>query len=257
MAIVLPSGFIITNTDPVDSRITLSNQAARYALAPANIYPGLTVYQRDVQTTYVLINTGSVSNSSGWLALATVGSNQFSGSQGITGSLDVTGGITGSLFGTASLALANITTASVSANVITFTKGDASTFDIIISQSGSIESASYALFAQNAATASYVEGLNLTTYQISTGSVSASVNVDTSSIFLIQSQSLPFFNIASNGDTTVYSDLFLIKNFTTQQPVLTVSGDIVNIATHSFDPTGSTIAGNIYFTSGEMYVGLE
>jgi hypothetical protein len=230
MAIILPSGFIITNTDPVDSRITLLNSGSRYALAPANIYPGLTVYQQDIQTTFVLINTGSVSNSSGWQALISAGSNQFSGSQSITGSLIVTQGITGSLFGTSSYAL----TASYFSGSIT-----------------NAISASYAL------TASYVAGFNFTGYQISTGSVTASVNVDPNSIFLIQSQSLSFFNIASNSNTTVSSDLFIIKGFTSQQPVLTVNGNIVNIATHSIDPTGSTIAGNIYFTSGAMYVGLE
>lgn len=210
MAIILPSGFIITNTDPVDSRITLPNSSSRYALAPANIYPGLTVYQQDVQITYVLINTGSVSNSSGWQALSTVGSNQFSGSQVITGSLIVTQGITGSLFGTSSYAL----------------------------------TASYALNAGSP-------------FSISTGSVVASVNTDPASIFLIQSASLSFLNIASNSDTTVNSDLFIIKGFTSQQPVLTVSGSIVNIATHSIDPVGNTDAGNIYFTSGAMYIGLE
>ena len=210
MAIILPSGFIITNTDPIDSRITLPNSGSRYALPPANVYPGLTVYQQDVQITYVLINTGSVSNSSGWQALSTAGSNQFSGSQVITGSLTVTEGITGSLFGTSSFAL----------------------------------TASYVLNGGNS-------------FSISTGSIVASVNTDTASIFLIQSASLPFFNIASNSDTTAYSDLFIIKGFTSQQPVLTVSGSIVNIATHSIDPVGNTDAGNIYFTSGAMYIGLE
>jgi preprotein translocase subunit SecG len=233
MAIILPSGFIITNTDPVDSRITLSNQAARYGLAPANIYPGLTVYQQDVKITYVLINTSNVSNSSGWVALATAGSNQFSGSQVITGSLDVTGGITGSLFGTSSLALANITTASISANTITFTKGDATTFDITISQSGSAAP----------------------TYQIVTGSVTATVDVDPAHLFLIKSGSTNYFNIASDSTVTSYSNLFVIKNFTTQQPVFTVSESVVLIATQSVVPTPNY--GGFWFTATDFYVGLE
>jgi len=53
MAIILPSGFQITSTDPVDARFTVTNQAARYALAPANIYPGLLVYQQDVRLTFL------------------------------------------------------------------------------------------------------------------------------------------------------------------------------------------------------------
>ena len=210
MAIILPSGFNITNTDPVDARFTVANQAARYGLAPANIYPGLLVYQQDVKLTFLLVDTSNVANANGWVTMLTGGSS-ISGSQTISGSLIVLGAITGSLFGTASYAL----------------------------------------------TASYVEDLNFTAYQISTGSITASVNTSTASIFLIQSASLPFLNISSNSNTTVFSDLFIVRGFTSQQPVLTVSGSIVNIATHSLDPIGTTVAGNIYFTAGAMYVGLE
>lgn len=158
---------------------------------------------------------------------------------------------------TSSLPLLGIVTASINASTITFTKGDQTTFDIVVSQSGSVESASYALFAENAGTASYALNGNFSSFQISTGSISASVNTDPASIFLIQSQSIPLFNIASNSNTTVASDLFIIKGFTSQQPVLTVSQSIVNIATHSVAPTGTTAAGNIYFTSNAMYIGLE
>ena len=158
---------------------------------------------------------------------------------------------------TSSLPLLGIVTASVASTTITFTKGDQTTFDIVISQSGSVESASYAAFAENAATASYALNGNFASYQISTGSVAASVGVNPASIFLIQSASVPFLNIASNSNITVYSDLFIIKGQTSQQPVLTVSGSIVNIATHSIDPAGATAAGNIYFTSNAMYIGLE
>jgi hypothetical protein len=209
MAIILPSGFNITNTDPVDARFTVANQAARYALAPANIYAGLLVYQQDVRLTFLLVDTSNVANANGWMTMLTGGSST-SGSQTISGSLIVLGSITGSLQGTASYAL----------------------------------------------TASYVENAG-NSFSISTGSIVASVNTDTSSIFLIQSASLPFLNIASNSNLTINSDLFIVEGFTSQQPVLTVSGSIVNIATHSIDPAGNTAAGNIYFTSGAMYIGLE
>ena len=158
---------------------------------------------------------------------------------------------------TSSLPLLGIVTASVASTTITFTKGDQTTFDIVISQSGSVESASYATYAANAGTASYALNGNFASYQISTGSITASVGVNPANLFLIQSASVPFFNIASNSNTTVYSDLFIIKGQTSQQPVLTVSGSIVNIATHSIDPAGATAAGNIYFTSNAMYIGLE
>jgi len=228
MAIILPSGFNITNTDPVDARFTVTNQAARYALAPANIYPGLLVYQQDVRLTFLLVDTSNVANANGWMTMLTGGSST-SGSQTISGSLIVLGSITGSLFGTASYALT------------------ASYF------SGSV---SNAISASYALTASYVANAG-SSFSISTGSIVASVNTDTSSIFLIQSASLPFLNIASNSNLTINSDLFIIEGFTSQQPVLTVSGSIVNIATHSIDPAGNTAAGNIYFTSGAMYIGLE
>ena len=209
MAIILPSGFNITNVDPIDARFTVANEAARYALPVANVYAGLLVYQQDVRLTFLLVDISNVTNASGWMTMLTGGSST-SGSQTISGSLIVLGSITGSLFGTASYAL----------------------------------------------TASYVENAG-NSFSISTGSIVASVNTDTSSIFLIQSASLPFLNIASNSNLTVNSDLFIIEGFTSQQPVLTVSGSIVNIATHSIDPAGTTAAGNIYFTSGAMYIGLE
>lgn len=228
MAVLIPGGFQVTNVDPIDSRFSVANEAARYALAPANIYPGLLVYQQDVRLTFLLVDTSNVANANGWMTMLTGGSS-VSGSQTISGSLIVLGSITGSLFGTASYALtASFFSGSVSNAV----------------------SASYAL------TASYVENAG-NSFSISTGSIIASVNTDTSSIFLIQSASLPFLNIASNSSLTVNSDLFIIEGFTSQQPVLTVSGSIVNIATHSIDPTGNTDAGNIYFTSGAMYIGLE
>jgi hypothetical protein len=230
------------------------------------------------------VNTNSIIISG---SLSTLGTNVLNGTLALPfiedgNYLFVTGGlVTGntaiasasfatsaSYAATSSLPLLGIIGASADATTITFTKGDQTTFDVVIAQSGFVESASYATFAQTAGAASTATSssyaltasfaLNAgSPFLISTGSVIASVNNNTASIFLIQSASLPFLNIAPNSDTTVYSDLFIIKGFTSQQPVLTVSGSIVNIATHSIDPTGNTVAGNIYFTSGAMYVGLE
>lgn len=103
--------------------------------------------------------------------------------------------------------------------------------------------------------ASGIVGLNLS--RIATGSITASVDTDPSSVFLIKSESVSFFNISSSGNTTLSSNLFIVKNFTTDQPVLTVSQSVVKIATQSFDPTGTTDAGSIWFTNTAMYVGLE
>ena len=66
MAIILPSGFNITNSDPVDARFALANQSARYALSAANIYKGLVVFQQDDSTLFVLTDTTNVGNVNGW-----------------------------------------------------------------------------------------------------------------------------------------------------------------------------------------------
>ena len=66
MAIILPSGFNITNSDPVDARFALANQTARYALSAANIYKGLVVFQQDDSTLFVLTDTTNVGNVNGW-----------------------------------------------------------------------------------------------------------------------------------------------------------------------------------------------
>ena len=124
--------------------------------------------------------------------------------------------------------------------------------NVILSNQTSSMSVATASFAT---TSSYVNGLNLAA--ITTGSIFASVDVDINNLFLIKSGSSTYFNIASNSNTTVYSYLFIIKNFTTQQPILTVSQSIVQFATQSLAPTGITTAGSIWFTSSSMYIGLE
>ena len=120
-------------------------------------------------------------------------------------------------------------------------------------------SASYALSSSFALTASYAlnAGVSNPGYQISSGSVTASVNVGYDGIFLIQSASNAFFEISGSSETSIYSDIFIIKNFTTKQPVLTISESIVQFATQSLDPVGSTNAGSIWFTATNFYVGLE
>ena len=92
--------------------------------------------------------------------------------------------------------------------------------------------------------------------RISSGSVSASVNIN-DDIFIIKSGSNTFFTINENSNTNISSNLFIIKNYTTGDSVLTVSQSVVQFATQSFNPTGSTQAGSIWFTSSSMYIGLE
>lgn len=144
--------------------------------------------------------------------------HQFTGSVSITGSLNVVGaGITGSIFGTSSWAL-------------------------------------------NSLTASYVEAgavQNLNLFKISTGSIDAAVNITRESLFLISSGSKRYFNVSSSGNTDIYSSLFIVRDFTTSAPVFTVSQSIAKFATQSSAPVGTTEAGAIWFTSTDMYIGLD
>jgi hypothetical protein len=111
--------------------------------------------------------------------------------------------------------------------------------------------ASYALFAANG-------GGSSNTNQIATGSITASVDISPNNLFLIKSGSNVYFNISSSSNITLSSNLFIIKNFTTQQPVLTVSqSGIVTLATQSIDPTGTAPNGAIYFTSSSLFIGLD
>jgi hypothetical protein len=49
--------------------------------------------------------------------------------------------------------------------------------------------------------------------------------------------------------------LFIIKNFTTQQPVFTVSQSVVQFATQSNAPTA--LNGGIWFTATDFYIGVD
>jgi hypothetical protein len=95
--------------------------------------------------------------------------------------------------------------------------------------SGSISnavSASYALTASYAMNSSVVG----TPFRISTGSISASVNIG-STIFLITNNNVPVLTVSQSG--------------------------IVILATQSIDPTGTAPNGAIYFTSSSFFIGLD
>jgi hypothetical protein len=94
-------------------------------------------------------------------------------------------------------------------------------------------------------------------FRIISGSIVASVNVNPNEIFLIKSGSNTFYKIENNSNTNIYSDLFIINNYLTQQPVLTVSQSIVQFTTHSIDPIDPAPNGGFYFTSTSLYIGLD
>jgi hypothetical protein len=141
--------------------------------------------------------------------------------------------ITGSLFVTGSV----IVTGSV-----TFDQGVTSSL---------FGTASWALNVVNGGTS------NLLAYQISSGSVSASVNVGGSGIFLIKSASNAFLEISASSETSLYSNIFIVKNYTSKKPSFIVSESTVRIVTQSFDITQATHGGEIRFTPTALYISLD
>jgi hypothetical protein len=144
--------------------------------------------------------------------------------------------LTSSFSITSSLPLQGITTASVSNTTITFTKGDGTTFPITVSQSGSVATASYALFSEQAlsssyaVTASYALNVDSNPFRIATGSISASVNTGPN-IFIITNNNIPLFTVSQSG--------------------------VIILTTQSQELTSSAPNGGIYFTSGSFFVGLD
>ena len=98
MAIILPGGFNITNSDPVDARITVADQTARLSFSVANVYEGLVVFQRDTNQLYVLIDSVNPENNSSWAlisaaqegaALAAISAGDGISGGGSSGNVDV------------------------------------------------------------------------------------------------------------------------------------------------------------------------
>jgi len=96
--------------------------------------------------------------------------------------------------------------------------------------------------------------LSIDGFQITSGSVSASVN-PIGDLFLVKSASAELLKITSNT-TTITNNIFIIKD-SNNTPTFTVSESIIYFSTQSAPLTGSTIAGGMYFTSSSFYVGLE
>jgi hypothetical protein len=89
--------------------------------------------------------------------------------------------------------------------------------------------------------------------QISTGSVTASVDINT--LFLVKSSSVEFLTITQN-QTTFKSNVFLINNIQ-NIPIFKISESIVYIPTQSSFLSDPKEAGGIYFTSSSFFVSLD
>ena len=152
-----PDGLIVTGS------VTASEGffgTASYALAALTASYALNGGDGGVSSSYA--ETSSYAQ----VAQTALTASYFSGSALFENGLIVTGSVTasGGYFGTASYATTAATssytpnaivTASAAASTITFTKGDGSTFNVEIAQSGSVESSSYATTAATATSASY------------------------------------------------------------------------------------------------------
>jgi hypothetical protein len=124
-----------------------------------------------------------------------------------------------------------------------------------------VDSASYA------STASYIDPKNLpfSTYQIFTGSISASVDIAPESVFLIRSASMHLFQIDNSGSVSMsgsltvnttgsYSNLMTVRNDGVDY--LKVNGEGVPIL-HAFTTTPTVVLGGLYVsTSGDFFIGL-
>jgi hypothetical protein len=192
----------------------------------------------------------------------------ITGSLTVSGTLNALGGITGSLYGTSSWASNAISSSYTSTSSYTFTAESASyaatsshvtplSQSVIISGSLSVNSTTGSGFVSNADTLIFVGTSSFTGLTSFTSSVVIENQSNPASLFLIKSGSQQYLDIASNSEATLTSNLFIIKNFVTQQPVLTVSQSIVQFATQSSNPSGSAPNGGIWFTSSSLFVGLD
>jgi cytoskeletal protein CcmA (bactofilin family) len=132
--------------------------SASYAISASTVYATQTNANQNHYVTFVATTNAYENietdnqlvynpNTNLLTATSSYANSALSSSYALTASYALNGG--GTTVSTGSL----LTTASAVANVITFTKGDGSTFNVTVSQSGSVSSASYADFAATAGTA--------------------------------------------------------------------------------------------------------
>ena len=90
MAIILPGGFNITNSDPIDARITVADQTARLSFSVANVYEGLVVFQRDINQLYVLTDSVNPEVNDSWALISAA--QEGAALSGISAGAGISGG---------------------------------------------------------------------------------------------------------------------------------------------------------------------
>jgi hypothetical protein len=158
---------------------------------------------------------------------------------------------------TSSLALNNVVTASATANIITFTKGNGSTFNVTVAQSGSVASASYADFANvaNFATsASYAFTASSAIRSTSSSfavTASYALNVpDTASFAISASRAISAANATSASFATTASYALNVPN--TASFAISASRAISS-ETASFVTGYAALAGNNTYTGTNQF----
>jgi hypothetical protein len=131
---------------------------------------------------------------------------------------------------TASYSLTSINTASINNATITFTRGNGTSFPIIVNNVANSISSSYATTASFALNGGGGNSFPFSGSAVITGSLQIKSDIN---------------------------NIFLIKNFN-DQPILTVSqSGVIVIVTQSIELTGPAPNGGICFTSGSFFVGLD
>jgi hypothetical protein len=156
-------------------------------------------------------------------------------------------------------------TASIAGSTLTFTKGDGTTFNLLISQTGSVASASYAAFAQTAGTAD--------TATVATSSISSSYAVSASSAVssntAISSSFATNANTATSASHALFADTAassttattasyalnadLLDNFTSTAFVFTSSFSAFSSSVSTRFGLAPTLAGNNTFTGNNIF----
>jgi hypothetical protein len=212
-----------------------SNTAVSGTISTAGIYPGAVIKADQVLRIIEALDGTSTDTIIISGSLLTSGSNVLRGTTTLSGSLAVnfvsesqflyvTGGLvkgtnvvpsssfatSASYAITSSLPLLGIVTASAIASTVTFTKGDQTTFDIVISQSGSVESSSYSAYAENAGTASIATSASYAqtasfALNVPTQSVSSSYASTASYVELAQTASYFITSSVTNATSASYA----------------------------------------------------
>jgi len=202
MAINLITGFNISTSDPVDTRIVVADATARKALGgPA--FEGLIVYETGSNQLYILVDAANKANDNGWRKIIDGSETITSYSGSFSGSFQGDGaGLTNvPASGVVGLNLTQIATPSVTAsvqnssNIFTVTSASQEVFNI--SNQGILSGSGANLFN---IPASGITGLNLS--RVATGSVTASVDIGAAS-FTIKSGSSTLMTVNSDGRIAV------------------------------------------------------